>query len=80
MSVGWSVGVFGRRDFGGWRVGRTETRTINGAYSAQKNTSVRLNCGSNGVSHDYIAKILICQKFRFLTKGKYVHERQFDQI
>ena len=47
-------------------------RNINDTDSAHENTYVSLHCGSNDVSYDHIVKILICQKFRSLTRGKCV--------
>ena len=55
-------------------------RNINDTDSAHENTYVSLHCGSNDVSYDHIVKILICQKFRSLTRVKCIEMRRNHQI
>ena len=61
-------------------LGHTDMRNINDTDSAQKNTCVSLYCGSNDVSYDHIAKILVCQKLWSLTRGKCIEMRRNHQI
>ena len=55
-------------------------RKINDTDSAHWNTCVSPHCGSNDVSYDQIAKILVCQKFWSLTRVKCIEMRRNHQI